>query len=92
MRRRDIVERQESVAILDRAIDGLPAALRCRARDDQDALRLVRQPGRCIQDLSLNCRSTIGLGLTCDRETRKIKTSMEAGQVKRLKGHLYSDG
>jgi hypothetical protein len=38
---RDVVERQESVAILDRAIDGLPAALRRRASDDEDALRLV---------------------------------------------------
>jgi len=38
---RDVVERQESVAILDRVIDGLPAALRRRASDDQDALRLI---------------------------------------------------
>ena len=59
--RREVVERYEGVAILDRAIDGLLAALRRRAIDDQGALRLVRQPGRRVESSGPNCLSTKGL-------------------------------
>ena len=51
MLNRDVVERQESVAILDQAIDGLPAALRRRASDDQDALRLVASRADAFETL-----------------------------------------
>jgi hypothetical protein len=49
------------MAMLDRAIDGLLAALQRRAIDDQGALRLIRQPGRQVEGNDPNCLSTKGL-------------------------------
>jgi hypothetical protein len=59
--RREVVEHHEGMAMLDRAIDGLLAALQRRAIDDQGALRLVRQPGRQVEGNGPNCLSTKGL-------------------------------
>jgi hypothetical protein len=59
--RQEVVERHEGMAMLDRAIDGLLAALQRRAFDDQGALRRVRLPGRQVEGNDPNCLSTKGL-------------------------------